>query len=362
MSNPFDLSETDSDSVEQSQGERGSRPQFLRIPQGEENAIVVKLVANPRLLVNGKATSVYSFMEHSHVAQIRGQTMNLNHPCRKTLGEESCPECDRFYELNDIIRGIRDQVKNAIPKGQRLAEDEYTRRSVTINPQYPSIKKEADRLRPREGYYVLVNRLDSDKIEALRLNRPAYNAIFKPIPATDKADEQPPLLERLKAQGYDPFRLRHFNDTTPDGKVRRPGGWLKIYSVGSVSSGNYAVRVEHHETLQEVSMPDGTKMMGKFPCATPVSPVLLSKTLQEKDFPDVKALAAAYAFAQEDHVRYVKTGELPSRRQSGEKPSEQVAPQAQAQAPVLTPAPQAQAPVSRAQVVNGSEDDLEGIF
>jgi len=243
---------------------------ILKAFPGPDSPLVCKLV--PDLLrgkVNDKFFEYFEVKEHGHIGGIdkAGKPMTYFHPCQKSLGYKTCPECDRYWKE-------KERLKLA---GETSAEGR-------------EIKKVTDLLNPKVKAWVNFVTPDSDTVKAVKLPKDLINKLWGKA-QTSYTDAVPSLIADMKSKGMSPY------------DIKNPTGWLQISKTGEGFGTKYHISVAKKE---QPVIENGAVvgMMNKFVSAN-VSEFLLN-TFDINTLVDFRKLEAQRAFTMEESEAFAK--------------------------------------------------------
>lgn len=244
---------------------------------GPDSPLICKLV--PDLLrgrVDGKFFEYFEIQEHGHVGGVnkKGEKMIYSHPCRKSLGEKSCPECDRYWHE-------KERLKLA---GEHSAEGK-------------AIKAVVDLLAPRRKVWVYFVTPESDQVKAVKMSKDLMNQLWG-APANKYKGEIASLIAGMKTKGMSPYDLKN------------PIGWMKIYKTGEGLGTRYFAEVaKKEEVIMENGRPAGT--VNRF-VSSPVSEYLMT-SFDVKSLVDFRKIESERAFTPDESADFAKTLITPQR-------------------------------------------------
>jgi hypothetical protein len=239
----------------------------------EENQLVMKFVPDlSRGKINGRYDEYWEIKEHGHISGIDTKTnkpiISL-HPCQRTLGAKSCPECDRYFELLK-------QVKEA--GGKETEKGKSYQRAIEI-------------LKPRKKGWILYVTQDSDVIKAYKAPESVINMLWGKAKSA-YYPEIPSLIADMRSQSMSPFDLR--NNTM---------GWISIHKTGEGLGTRYFVQIASKTVPKIVNgRPVGTS--SEYISATVSDYILNSYDLS--NLPDVRKFESTYAFTMEESIEFAK--------------------------------------------------------
>jgi hypothetical protein len=197
-----------------------SRPSLIlsKFP-GADNPLVAKFL--PDLLDPNKKKGALSWFwqitQHKHSIGVGkdGKPIVRSHPCQKSLGHKECPECDKYYELKDLLKSVGE----ATEEGKKL--------KASMDLLTPSVK----------GWIYLITP-DANVIKAVRLPKDLINKIFGRA-KTKWKEEVVGLISKMRADGMSPFDLKSSI------------GWLRMWKEGELFDTKYFVEVEQRELVEK---------------------------------------------------------------------------------------------------------------
>jgi hypothetical protein len=190
--------------------------QVGKIPD-EASKMAVKLI--PDLLDPTRATTgilrpYWAVTEHMHEIGVdgNGKAKLRSHACQKNLGFKTCPECDKYYELNPLLKAVGE----ATIEGKQL-------------------KSKLERLNPRQKGWVYFVTPAAESIKALKLPKEIINQLWgKPKSQYREAVES--LVNKMIKLGLNPYDLKS------------PIGWMLLWKTGEGFSTRYFADIAQKQT------------------------------------------------------------------------------------------------------------------
>jgi hypothetical protein len=213
----------------------------------------------------------FEVLEHSHFGGIDkdGKPMVYAHPCQRSLGHKSCPECDKYFrELERLkLAGGKDTVQG---------------KEINKAVQMLKIKKKG------WVYYVTP---DSNEVKAFKMPESLINLLWG-RPQRGNWEEIPSLIAQMKQMSMSPYDLR--GSTV---------GWLSLYKTGEKLGTKYHATIAARD---EPEIVNGRPMgMRKVFVNAEVSDFVLN-SYDVKMLPDFREIEKGNAFTMEESEEFAK--------------------------------------------------------
>ncbi len=239
--------------------------------------LVCKLALNP---LHNRAQYV-RMQYHGHFIgdDPTNRKMCRTHPCQKSLGAKTCPECDAYYA-----------------KAKRLKELKELKQTATA--EYKRLEIETDIMKPVKGGWLLVIKPEDPKIRALKAKQGLINQLWG-APETSWTPAVPSLVSKMIEKGHNPFGLK------------QPTGWLKFWKTGEEKATRYhAAANTETKTIDH----EGEKVEVEAYVKLNYNPAILK--LKASEVPDVMEYEKRSAFTVAESEEFCKTFRAPDRFQN----------------------------------------------
>jgi len=194
-------------------------------PKGEENAIICKLVRDPRSSVDYVKLEYYTHKTGNNAKDVG------MHPCRRSLKLGDSPELQAYNDANNKLKEHLAMLKKENPTSFEAA-----RQKDPLVRQLEALKKTFS---PRRGGYIFYVEPDSPSIKCLKLTQTGLEALFGREAWGDKPKKQG-VVEYFRNK-----KIPVFLDASPE--LNR-FGWIKIYKTGE------QLGTEYHATPLEAAI------------------------------------------------------------------------------------------------------------
>jgi len=246
-----------------------SRNLILKELPEEDSPLVVKLVPDlGRGKINGRFQEYWEVREHGHISgidQTTGRPVISFHPCQRTLGEKTCPECDKYY---DLLAKIKLSGGKETPQGKEL-------------------NKIAEIIKPRKKGWVLFVTPDSDVIKAFKAPESLLNILWGK-PKRGDWEEIPSLIEDMRTKGMSPYDLRN-----------NSMGWLSLYKTGKKLGTKYFAKIA---ARKEIEMVNGRPVGEKTVYVTAEVSDYILNSYDLNQLPDIRKYQSTYALTMDESI------------------------------------------------------------
>lgn len=273
----------------------------LKIPEGKEKALLVKLLKDPR---TGKSYIPIRYWRH----RIGSGNENIrNHPCRKSLGEKVSPELDRKDVLIKTLAAIKNE---AIKSG----DDDNAYRQ---NPAFVEAKNELEELKDKNGGYLLFVEPGSDQVKALKVGAMVLNRL-NGREGWGNVKSVPSLLKEMQDKGKSPY-------LSSDQEMNKVG-WVRLWKTGEKLATEYHMEVAQTSTIKEI---EGEKAEMLIDEKHSVHKKIANSDLTLDDIPDPIKYERTFMWDLKESEEFVesKTLKVPERILNKSKKLEEARPE-----------------------------------
>lgn len=251
---------------------------LTKIPNSD-SPLIFKLIPDLRNAKPGKIPQYREIYEHAHIigTDNNGKPIRRTHLCQKSLGSKKCPECDKYYEILNLLKTVGEQTAD----GKEL-------------------KKLAEILRPTQRRWVNVLPINSDSIKAYKLPKDLINKLWGKE-ATKFRPAVQSILTEMKTMGMSPFNLQEST------------GWLSLSKDGEGLATQYTLEIAKIETPKLNAKGMVVGMESSF-MESNVSESLLKNFNKDTDLLDTETLDKNNSFTYEESEEFAKNPRITPQR------------------------------------------------